>query len=260
MIGALRFGSLRYLTSAAAGRQRTRPEYQVNDLRLADRLPDELPADPMHWADAWIKEATTSAVRKNPNSLTLATVSSSGEPSARVVLCKQFVPDPGYFVIYTNYESRKSAQLAENPAVSGVFHWDSMGRQIRIDGTAVRSPEPESDAYFASRDWGSQLGAWGSDQSRPIASREALLAQIRNRGAELGLELGENTHTLVSGDPPEIPRPPHWGGIRIWASSIELWINGIDRIHDRALWKRDIVRSSADEFSVTPWVGSRLQP
>ena len=214
----------------------------------------------MHWADAWIKEAASAGVRKNPNSLTLATVSSTGQPSARVVLCKQFVPDPGYFVVYTNYESRKSDEMSENANVSAVFHWDSMGRQLRIDGVAVRSPEAESDAYFASRDWGSQLGAWGSDQSRPVASREALLVQIRERASELGLQLGDDTHTLLDDEPPAIARPPHWGGFRIWATAIELWINGVDRIHDRALWTRDIVRSSEYEFSITPWNGKRLQP
>ena len=232
----------------------------MNDLRLADRLPDELPADPMHWADAWIKEAISAGVRRNPNAVTLATVSQSGQPSARVVLCKRFVPDPGYFIVYTNYESRKTLELLQNPKVSAVFHWDSLGRQIRIDGMAVLSPEAESDEYFATREWGSQLGAWGSDQSRPIESREALLAQIRSRGEKLGLELGDDTTELGDADIPEIPRPAHWGGIRIWAHAIELWINGIDRVHDRALWERDIVQASEHEFSVTPWVGTRLQP
>ena len=232
----------------------------MNDQMLADRLPDELPGDPMHWADAWIKEAMSANVRKNPNALTLATVSDSGRPSARVVLCKRFVPDPGYFVVYTNYESRKTRELLANANVSAVFHWDSLGRQIRIDGTAVLSPESESDAYFASREWGSQLGAWGSDQSRPVESRAALLAQIRARGKSLGLKFGSDTASLDSADVPDIPRPPHWGGIRIWARAIELWINGVDRIHDRALWERDIVQASEHEFSVTPWTGTRLQP
>ncbi|MBT8080725.1 MAG: pyridoxamine 5'-phosphate oxidase [Gammaproteobacteria bacterium] len=227
---------------------------------LADRLPDELPGDPMHWADAWIKEATSANVQKNPNALTLATVSATGQPSARVVLCKHFVPDPGYFVVYTNYESRKTRELLGNANVCAVFHWDSLGRQIRIEGKAVLAPESESDAYFASREWGSQLGAWGSDQSRPIESRAALLAQIRERGELLGLEFGDGTGTLNSDDIPEIPRPPHWGGIRIWARSIELWINGVDRIHDRALWQREIVQASDHGFSVAPWTGTRLQP
>lgn len=227
---------------------------------LADRLPDELPGDPMHWADAWIKEATSANVLKNPNALTLATVSEAGQPSARVVLCKQFVPDPGYFVVYTNYESRKTRELLGNPNVCAVFHWDSLGRQIRIEGKAVLAPKSESDAYFASREWGSQLGAWGSDQSRPIESRAALLAQIRKRGESLGLEFGDGSSALNSEDIPEIPRPPHWGGVRIWARAIELWINGVDRIHDRALWQREIVQTSDHGFSVTPWTGTRLQP
>lgn len=214
----------------------------------------------MHWADAWLKEAISGELQRNPNSVTLATVAGDGQPSARVVLCKEFVPDPGYFVIYTNYESRKCRELADNAQVSAVFYWDSIGRQIRIEGTAVRSPASESDAYFASRDWGSKLGAWGSDQSRPLESREALLLQIRERGRDLGLVIGDDTQTLTSGESVEIPRPPHWGGIRIWAHSVELWINGADRVHDRALWQRDIVRASEYDFSVTPWTGTRLQP
>lgn len=232
----------------------------MNDQRLADRLPDTLPADPMHWADAWIKEAISAAVRPNPNAVTLATVSATGQPSARVVLCKKFVPDPGYFVIYTNYESRKTVELLHNPKVSAVFHWDSLGRQIRIDGMAVLSPAAESDAYFATREWGSQLGAWGSDQSRPIDSREALRAQIKRRGEKLGITFGDDPGALRDDDVPNIPRPAHWGGIRIWAQAIELWINGVDRIHERARWERDIVQSSEHEFSVSPWTGTRLQP
>ena len=232
----------------------------MNDSRLAGWLPDDLPSDPMHWAEAWIKEATSAGVRNNPNSLTLATVSAAGQPSSRVVLCKQFVADPGYFVIYTNYESRKVKELSENPQVSTVFHWDSLGRQIRIDGIAVRSPEAESDEYFASRDWRSQLGAWGSDQSRSIESREALQAQIRQRADELGLRLGDNSQSLADDDPPDIARPPHWGGVRIWATAIELWINGVDRIHDRALWTREIDSTSEHGYAVTPWIGKRLQP
>jgi pyridoxamine 5'-phosphate oxidase len=213
----------------------------------------------MHWADAWLKEAMSNAVQRNANSMTLATVGSDLQPSARIVLCKQFVPDPGYLVFYTNYHSRKSVELTENARVAVVFHWDSLGRQIRLEGVAVRSPESESDAYFATREWGSQLGAWGSDQSEPIASRELLIAQVRRRAAGLGLELDGDTETLAA-DPPGIPRPPHWGGVRIWASAIELWAEGAARIHDRALWQRKLVRTGAHDFSVTPWIGTRLQP
>lgn len=226
----------------------------MTDPRLVDRLPEELPPDPLHWADAWLKEATTARVQRNPNSMTLVTVGTDGMPTGRAVLCKELVPDPGYLVFFTNYQSRKAREIAAHPKVGLVFHWDAIGRQVRIHGTAVLSPPAESDAYFASRDRGSQVGAWGSDQSRPIASRDALLAQIRERAAELGVSADDGD------DAPPVPRPPHWGGIRVWASSIELWIEGADRVHDRAEWTRELVPASEHEFSPSPWTGARLQP
>lgn len=223
----------------------------MSDDRLADRLPDELPDDPMHWAEAWLQAATDDQVQRNPNSMTLATVGPDNKPSSRVVLCKSFVADPGFVVLYTNYHSRKCAELAINPNVALVFHWDSLGRQIRIEGIAVISTAAESDAYFATRDRRSQLGAWASDQSQPIASREALLQQVNDRAVELGVT--EDTSTLIK-------RPPHWGGIRVWATAIELWFEGRDRIHDRARWTRTLTPESDEAFAATPWVGIRLQP
>ena len=232
----------------------------MSDSRPVDRLPDELPSDPMHWADAWLKEAMAAKNQPNPNSLTIASVGADSQPSARVVLCKDFVPDPGYLVFYTNYRSQKSVELAANPNAAALMHWDVLGRQIRIEGMVVRSPGEESDAYFATRDWGSQLGAWGSDQSATISSHEALVEQIRQRAVDLGIELGDDTQTLSNNNVPHIPRPPHWGGFRLWANAIELWMSGQSRIHDRARWQRDIVRSSGHSFSTTPWTGTRLQP
>lgn len=233
----------------------------TND-KTPGRLPDRLPNDPMHWADAWLKEAEAAAVQRNPNCATIASVNDDAQPSARVVLCKQFVPDPGYFVFHTNYRSRKGMELERNPRAAAVFHWDALGRQVRIEGMVVRSPERESDDYFASRGWGSQLGAWGSDQSAPVDSKAALIRQIRERGESLGLVLGDDTTELADsrGRVPVIARPPHWGGLRFWASAIELWIEGQDRIHDRARWTRDIVRVSEHDFTVSPWRGVRLQP
>ena len=108
-----------------------------------------------------------------------------GQPSARVVLCKEFIAlIPGYLVFYTNYKSDKARQIASNDKVALLFHWDSFGRQVRIEGQAVLSPAEESDTYFASRDWGSQLGAWGSDQSSPLESRAALIAQVEQACSE----------------------------------------------------------------------------
>jgi pyridoxamine 5'-phosphate oxidase len=232
----------------------------VTDEMLADRLPDALPSDPMHWADAWLKEAAAAKVQRNVNSMTIASVGANSQPSSRVVLCKEFVPDPGYLVFYTNYRSRKSMELAANPKAAALLHWDALGRQIRIEGTVVRSPDAESDAYFATRDWGSQLGAWGSDQSETIASHDVLVSQIRQRAADLGLTLDPDTQTLADDDIPRIARPAHWGGFRLWATAIELWIEGKDRIHDRVSWRRDIVRATEHTFSTTPWTGTRLQP
>jgi pyridoxamine 5'-phosphate oxidase len=232
----------------------------VFDSKLAKRLPEQLPADPMHWADAWLQEAFAAEVQRNPNSMSLSTVGHDGRPSSRVVLCKSFVADPGYLIFYTNYDSRKARELAENPNAAALLHWDALGRQVRIEGIAVRSPADESDAYFATRDWGSQLGAWGSDQSSEIESYDALVAQIRERATTLGLDLSSDTQALTSDEAPAIARPENWGGFRLWATTIELWMEGGNRIHDRARWERKVVRESEHEYSTTAWSGKRLQP
>ncbi len=227
---------------------------------LAPRLPDELPNDPMRWARAWLDEATRRGVQRNPNSMTLVTVAADTQPSSRVVLCKEFRADPGYLVFYTNYQSRKVIELDANPLVAASFHWDALGRQIRLEGQAIRSPAAESDDYFASRDWGSQLGAWASDQSAPITSREALMEQLRDRARELGIEVSADMQTIRNPDTPPIPRPSHWGGIRIWTSMIELWIEGEDRIHERARWHRKLTQAGKHGFETGRWRGTRLQP
>jgi len=231
----------------------------LNNLRFTDRLPALLPEDPMQLADAWLREATANAGVRNPSAMTLATVGRDGRPSARVVLCKLFVPDPGYVVFYTNYDSRKGRDLTANPYAAAAFYWDSLGLQMRLEGLAVRSPAPESDQYFATRDRGSQLGAWGSDQSEEIATRDALVAQIGKRAAQLGIELDNKGQPLADAVPP-IARPPHWGGVRIWVRMIELWVEGKNRIHDRAAWKREMVRTDEHAFSTSTWKGARLQP
>ena len=214
----------------------------------------------MDWAKAWLDEAMQKKVQRNPNSMTAVTVSEDGQPSARVVLCKEFIADPGYLVFYTNYKSDKVRQIASNDKVALLFHWDSFGRQVRIEGQAVLSPAEESDTYFASRDWGSQLGAWGSDQSSPLESRAALIAQVARRAVKLGVGAAKNLKSIAIADQPVIQRPPHWGGIRVWANRIELWIEGSDRIHDRARWDRSLVANEDDTFMVGEWTGIRLQP
>jgi pyridoxamine 5'-phosphate oxidase len=232
----------------------------MTDPCTAKRLPAELPTNPMDWAKAWLDEAMARAVQRNPNSMTAITIGAAGQPSGRVVLCKQFVADPGYVVFYTNYRSDKGHDLERDRRIALVFHWDTFGRQVRIEGEAVRSPAAESDAYFATRDWGSQLGAWGSDQSSPLASRSALIAQVGKRAMKLGIGAATNLKSIAAADRPVIPRPPHWGGYRVWARRIELWIEGTDRIHDRARWERPLEPIGGDTFETGAWTGTRLQP
>ena len=215
------------------------------DARKAERLPDTLPADPLPLASDWLAEAGAAGVRRNANSMSLVTVTPDGAPTARIVLCKELVVDPGYLVFYTNYQSRKAREIEANARVGALFHWDTLGRQIRVEGLAVRSPEAESDAYFATRDRGSQLGAWGSDQSEPIDSYAALETQVRERSLRFA---------------DTVPRPPHWGGYRLWPTLVELWVDGPDRLHDRAVWTRTLTPDRASDFIASAWSAGRLQP
>ena len=232
----------------------------TSDRLIGGRLPQALPDDPMPLAREWFEHALAESGQRNPNSMTLVTADRDGQPAGRVVLCKSFVTDPGYLVFYTNYESAKARALDANPRCAAVMHWDALGRQIRFEGLALRSPAAESDEYFATRGWGSQLGAWGSDQSRPIGSRGDLIAQVRRRAAKLGLELGDDTSTLAEGEEaPTIPRPPHWGGFRLWIAALELWVEGADRVHDRGRWERRLERDG-ERVDVSAWRATRLQP
>jgi len=210
-------------------------------------LPEPLPSDPMLIIEAWLEHAFEAGVSPNPNAMSLATVDEEGSPSARIVLLKQFLPDPGYLVFYTNYESLKGRQLDATPQAAAILHWDSLGRQVRVTGPAVRSPASESDAYFASRSRGSQIGAWASQQSRPIESRQAMQEQVQGTESEFS-----DVHT--------ISRPPHWGGYRLWAESVELWLHGDERIHDRGLWTRQLENAGEVGFLPGPWSTKRLQP
>lgn len=219
-------------------------------------LPEILPDDPMPLARAWFDEACATIKTANPNAMTLATVSEQGEPSARVVLCKAMDADSGHLVFYTNYASLKARQLDATGRAAAVFHWDTLERQIRVQGPVVRSPAGESDAYFATRHITSKLGAWASRQSEPIASREALLDQVARVMDELGVDaaalLGEREAT--------IPRPSFWGGYRLWAQRVELWVGGSGRIHDRAVWTRELTPDGEHAFAGSPWTSTRLQP
>jgi pyridoxamine 5'-phosphate oxidase len=227
-------------------------------------LPDPLPAEPLVVVNRWLADSWQLRQQPNPNSMVLATVGPNGQPSARVVLCKEIVPQPGYLVFYTNYLSYKGRQLAENPRAAAVMHWDALHRQVRVEGLVVRSPEADSDTYFASRPWQSRLGAWASAQSEPIGSRKDLHVAVATAAQRFGTPPPDAATEQATADI-FVPRPPHWGGYQLWAESVELWVEGEARIHDRARWTRSLTRradANADGTSLDagPWTATRLQP
>lgn len=179
-------------------------------------------ADPFARFEAWFEEARESEI-SDPNAMTLATADSRGRPSARMVLLKGF--DETGFVFYTNLESRKGGELAENPHVALLFHWKSLRRQVRIEGPAVPVSDSEADEYFASRPRGSRIGAWASDQSRPMEGMFVLERRVAEYTAKFGIG--------------EIERPPHWSGFRIAPERIEFWREGRFRLHEREVFMRD---------------------
>jgi len=188
--------------------------------------------------------------------MTLATVEPDSTPSARIVLCRFINATDGFVGFYTNYDGGKGLALAKHPHACVNFFWDDWERQVRISGPVTRSPAAESDAYFRARPWESRLSAWASEQSRPLANREQLLKQTADVLTRLRLSPDD---LLARGDSIDIPRPPHWGGFRIWAQSIELWLGGPGRFHERARWSRALSRR-ADGFAPSPWSSTRLQP
>jgi len=214
-----------------------------------DRLAGALPREPLETAAEWLTKAWELRAQPNPNSMSLATSTADGRPSARIVLCKEIVPRPGYIVFYTNYHSRKGRELSDNPHAAAVLHFDALGCQVRVEGLVEPSPAAESDAYFASRTLESRIGAWASAQSEPIESRERLQAAV----AETARRFGVDPHEPV-------PRPPHWGGYRLWAEAVELWVEGAARIHDRARWTRTLTRAQDGHMEPGPWSVTRLQP
>lgn len=221
-------------------------------------LPDPLPAEPLSVVSRWLAEAGAARRQPNANSMVLATSTPDGKPSARVVLCKDIVPQPGYLVFYTNYLSAKGRQLQSNPRAAAVMHWDALHRQVRIEGLVTLTPASDSDAYFASRSWDKRLGARASAQSEPVASRAALEAAVAEEARRLGAPIpgsaGVDANLQIN-----IPRPAHWGGYRLWADTVELWSEGAARIHDRALWTRTLV-ARGDTFTQGAWSVTRLQP
>jgi pyridoxamine 5'-phosphate oxidase len=225
-------------------------------------LPDPLPPDPLQVAEQWLKQAFDDQVQPNPNAMSLATVGPTGQPTARIVLCKDIVLPAGYLVFYTNYESRKARELAASPRACALFHWDALQRQVRVEGFVVQSPASESDDYFASRPWQSRVGAWASQQSRPIGTRAQLIEQLRAAGRRFDTPpVGPDAREDDAGEDVEVPRPPHWGGYRLWAESVELWVEGPYRIHDRASWTRTLTPvGDGHLFHASPWHVQRLQP
>jgi pyridoxamine 5'-phosphate oxidase len=224
-----------------------------------ETLPDPLPADPLVVVSDWLAQASAAHTQPNPNSMVLATSTREGRPSARVVLCKEIVPQPGYVVFYTNYLSAKGRQLKDNPHAAAVMHWDALHRQVRIEGQVVAAPAADSDSYFAARAWQSRIGAWASEQSEPIGSRAELLGVVK----ETARRFGAPTPGAPGADDSlrlTIPRPPHWGGYRLWVDTVELWVEGTARIHDRARWQRTLRALPKGSFRADPWVATRLQP
>lgn len=219
----------------------------------SERLSDPLPSEPLETAAEWLGQALRLRAQPNPNAMTLATTTREGRPSARVVLCKEIVARPGYVVFYTNYLSRKGRELAQNPWAAAVLHFDALHCQVRIEGMVEQAPEADSDAYFASRTVASRLSAWSSAQSEPIDSREHLRAAV----AEAARRFRVPDVSAVEGT---VPRPPHWGGYRLWAQAVELWVEGKDRIHDRARFSRALTRREDGHFEAGAWTVSRLQP
>jgi pyridoxamine 5'-phosphate oxidase len=240
-------------------------------------LPDPLPESPLAMFKSWFDEAHTRAIQPNPNAMTLATIDPDGKPAARIVLIKGLDLDNGFVVFYTNYTSRKGLALTKSTSAGAlnraacVIHWDVLDRQVRIEGPVVPSPAEESDAYFRSRPWISRVGAWASQQSQPVASRaemdQRVLATLNRFGVTPGPsgELPPADGTLPDGRTIDIPRPPHWGGFRIYIERMELWIGAVGRLHDRAAWERVLRPEPAGQAPqhftpASPWCGTRLQP
>ena len=177
--------------------------------------------DPLDLFDAWFAEAQTSEPN-DPNAMALATADSAGQPSVRMVLLKGH--DRQGFVFYTNGESRKADDLAQNAQAALLFHWKSLRRQVRIEGAVARVSDAESDEYFASRGRDSQLGAWASNQSRPLDARETFETRFADVSARF--------------EGAEVTRPPHWGGYRVAPQRIEFWQDRAHRLHERRLFTR----------------------
>jgi pyridoxamine 5'-phosphate oxidase len=193
-----------------------RKDYTLQGLSVSDVNPN-----PFIQFKQWFDQALTAQLPE-PNAMTVATVTPDGKPRARMVLLKGF--DERGFVFYTNYNSHKGQELAQNPQASLVFWWAELERQVRICGRTEKASESESDEYFYSRPLNSRLGAWASNQSEVIESREVL----EQRMQELQIQYQNQ----------DVKRPPHWGGLRVIPTEIEFWQGRSNRLHDRLLYTR----------------------
>lgn len=178
--------------------------------------------DPFILFDQWYAQARDTEINDS-NAMALATADAQGRPSVRMVLLKGHGPDG--FIFYTNFEGRKAGDLLANPHAALLFHWKSLRRQIRIEGAVERLDDATADAYFATRSRDSQLGAWASDQSRPLPSRQIFMDRFDAEQARF------------DGGP--VPRPPHWSGFRLTPERIEFWQDREHRLHERRLFQRD---------------------
>jgi pyridoxamine 5'-phosphate oxidase len=181
------------------------------------------PADPVPVFEHWFAEAQKLAI-PNPNAMTLATVDADGAPSARIVLLRGLTRDGARF--FTNRESRKGRALAAHARAALLFHWDTLDRQVRIEGRVTLASDAESDEYFAHRPVDSRVNAWASAQSAPVASRE----ELERRAAEMTARFAGT----------DVPRPPHWGGYRVSLDRIEFWQGDKYRLHDRIVYTRRV--------------------
>jgi pyridoxamine 5'-phosphate oxidase len=179
--------------------------------------------DPLAKFSQWLSDAKGNAAIKEPTAMTLATATPDGMPSARIVLLKTHGPEGLTF--YTNFTSRKSAEIKANPHAALCFYWMPLERQIRVEGTVSEVTPAEADAYFASRPRARQIGAWASLQSQPMAAR----SDLETRNAEI-----EARFAGV-----DVPRPPHWSGWRVTPKSFEFWINSDARLHEREIYTAD---------------------